>query len=379
MAYAEDPRVAEAKAKPIADVVHLLGIAGLKRMGHELVGPCPKCGGTDRFGVNLRKGVFQCRICGAKGDGLGLVMFDRGLDFRAALTWLCGEVDGISDADRKARIDKAREVARKAEAAAERERQKVIADAHRLWEQGHRPEGTAVEAYLSRRAIDVAALGGFASSIRFHPDLPYAHHIDGKWQVVHRGPAMICAIQNAEGRFSALHRTYLDLDQPKGKACILHPLTGEALDAKKGLGSKKGGTIRLTGGRRSGTLVMAEGIETTFSAWMADPASDAMFWAGVDLGNMGGRRLRGKGQKFAGIPDMDDDRAFLPPPWVTRLVFVMDGDSDPRETRATLEAGLRRAKLKNPALVTQIAPCPEGRDLNDVLMGVVAEVPLDGE
>jgi hypothetical protein len=67
---------------------------------------------------------------------------------------------------------------------------------------------------------------------------------------------------------------------------------------------------------------------------------------------------------------MEDDRAFLPPRGLARLVFVQDGDSDPKETRAKLQSGLRRAKLRDPGLVIQIARCPEGRDSNDVLMGV---------
>jgi hypothetical protein len=367
---ADDPRLIEAKARPIADVVHLLGLAGLKRAGHELVGPCPRCGGRDRFGVNLRKGLFQCRVCGAKGDGLALVMWDRDLGFLDALTWLCGPATGVDDDERQARVAKARAAMKAAEDRAERERARIIADARRLWEAGQRPEGTAVEAYLARRAIDIRAVGTFAPCIRFHPDLPYAHHIDGRWQTIHRGPAMMAAVQNAAGKFSALHRTYLDLDQPKGKALIRHPQTGEALDAKKGLGSKKGGAIRLSGARQSATLVMAEGIETTFSAWMANPARDAMFWAGIDLGNMGGRAARGKGLRHAGMPDMDDDRAFLPPAGVTRLVFVMDGDSDPVATRATLESGLRRAMVARPGLQGQIVRAPTGKDLNDVLMGV---------
>lgn len=366
---AEDSRLIEAKAKPIQEIVHLLGIQGLQRAGHELVGPCPQCGGRDRFGVNLRKGLFLCRRCGATGDGIALVMFDRGLDFKEALTWLCGEAEGISEAERKARVAKAREAMRQADERAERERQKVIADARRLWDQGQRPEGTPVEEYLSRRAIDIRRLGGFASCIRFHPDLPYAHHIDGSWQTIHRGPAMISAVQNAAGRFSALHRTYLDLDQPKGKALIHHPQTGEVLDAKKGLGSKKGGAIRLTGKRSAPVMVMGEGIETTLSAWMGAPESGAMFWAGIDLGNMGGRKLRGRGLQYAGLPDLDDEGAFLPPCGVRELVFVMDGDSDPRATRATLEAGLRRAMLARPGLKGRIAKAPDGKDLNDVLMG----------
>lgn len=376
---ADDPRLAEAKARPIAEIVAMLGLAGLKPAGHELVGPCPKCGGRDRFGVNTRKGLFQCRVCGIAGDGLRLVMEIQGLDFKAALTWLCGDAVGVSEAERKARLAKAREAQRRAEERAEAERRKVIADARRLWEQGQRPEGTPVQDYLLRRAIDPTLLGGFASCIRFHPDLPYAHHIDGRWVTVHRGPAMICAVQNAEGRFSALHRTYLDLDQPKGKAVIRHPQTGEVLDAKKGLGSKKGGAIRLSGGRVSDTLIMAEGIETTFSAWHGAVSTmpDAMFWAGIDLGNMSGRQESGK--RHSGLPDLDDDRAFVPPAHVRLLIFVMDGDSDPKATRAKLEAGARRAMLKRPGLRAKIAPAPNGFDLNDVLMGAVSEAAPDGE
>ncbi|WP_245999238.1 hypothetical protein [Paracoccus methylarcula] len=52
-----------------------------------------------------------------------------------------------------------------------------------------------------------------------------------------------------------------------------------------------------------------------------------------------------------------------------RLVFVQDGDSDRRLTRAKLEAGLRRAMLLRPGLSGAIAYPGDGRDLNDILMG----------
>lgn len=133
------------------------------------------------------------------------------------------------------------------------------------------------------------------------------------------------------------------------------------------LGSKKGGAIRLT--RAASTLVMGEGIETTMTAAAANVIPGAGYWAGVDLGNMSGRRESGKGMKFAGRPDLDDDEAFLPPPGVERLVYIMDGDSDPKDTRSKLEAGLRRAMIHRPGLRGQIAHVGEGKDLNDVLMG----------
>lgn len=365
----DDVRVAEARAMPIATIVELLALPSLSHAGHALVGPCPKCGGKDRFSVHLLKGVFQCRRCEIKGDGIALVMAVRGIDFPDALTLLCGAVTEIGQEERERRLARARKAQAEVDARADRERQKAVADARRIWKDGQRCEGTAVEAYLRRRAIDMVALGGWPPCLRFHPDLPYAHHIDGGYRTIHRGPAMLAAIQGRDGRFAAVHRTYLDLAQPKGKAVILHPGTGEALDAKKGLGSKKGGTIRLSGFRTADTLIMAEGIETTLSAWMANPASPAMFWAGVDLGNMGGKRQRGPGLSHAGLPDLEDARAFLPPRGLARLVYVQDGDSDPRDTRATLQAGLRRAMAHDPGLRGQIVRAPDGKDLNDVLMG----------
>ena len=42
----------------------------LKRKGRELVGPCPSCGGDDRFSVTAKNGraVFQCRQCNPGRD-----------------------------------------------------------------------------------------------------------------------------------------------------------------------------------------------------------------------------------------------------------------------------------------------------------------------
>jgi hypothetical protein len=84
---------------------------------------------------------------------------------------------------------------------------------------------------------------------------------------------------------------------------------------------------------------------------------------------MAGRRvLRGEGMKYRGIPDLDDDDAFFAPPWISRLIFIQDGDSEPRLTRAKLMSGLRRSKHYNPTLRIQIAHAGDGMDLNDVLM-----------
>jgi hypothetical protein len=69
----------------------------IERRGINLVGrvdrcgPCPQCGGHDRFSINVRKQVFLCRACGARGDVIALVRFIDGCNFREAVERLTGE------------------------------------------------------------------------------------------------------------------------------------------------------------------------------------------------------------------------------------------------------------------------------------------------
>jgi hypothetical protein len=49
-----DDMVDIARAIPIEDELARRGIR-LRRQGRELVGPCPRCGGRDRFAVNVPK------------------------------------------------------------------------------------------------------------------------------------------------------------------------------------------------------------------------------------------------------------------------------------------------------------------------------------
>lgn len=353
-----------------AEIAHRLGIQGLVRTGREMVGPCPQCGGRDRFGINLTKRVFQCRKCGGNGGNIDLVMFVMGMDFPAALDWLCGSVEGITPEERRDRERKAAENKRRNDARAEAERQKVIAQARELWQAAAPAQGSPVHDYLALRGVDPGLYPQLPRCLRYHPDLAYTVQQEGRWVEVHRGPAMLAAIQGPDGRFRGLHRTWFDLGCAKGKPEILHPVSGERLKVKKSLGSVKGGAIRLTDAARvPPVLVMGEGIETTLTALLADVPPGAAYWAGISLGNMAGQRRLGAGLKYAGLPDLGDAEAFVPPPGVQRLIYVMDGDSEPRLTRAQLLAGIRRAMVLRPGLVGQIVPCPAGVDLNDVLMG----------
>lgn len=372
-----DPRLAEAKAMSIADVAARLELGNLRRAGAELVGPCPQCGGQDRFGINLRLGLFQCRKdCGphAKGDQVALVQHVLGLDFRAALEWLCGPAQGLSEAERAERRRKAAAARRAQQEYASRARERSIRAARDIWFAAQPAEATPVRDYLSRRGIPRDLLPELPISLRYDPMARYMVPVAGsrrEFRTLHEGPAMVAAVVDPDNRVVAVHRTWLDLDQPQGKLVLHDPDNPDRLlPAKKVLGSKKGAAIRLHLPAAADTMIVAEGVENTLSAMIAEPIPRRQaYLCGVDLGNMSGRRKLGPGLKYAGIPDMDDADAWLPPPWVRRLVFVQDGDSDPRLTRARLEAGLRRAMLTVPGLTAQIIHAGEDRDLNDILMG----------
>jgi hypothetical protein len=91
MNVAFEELVERARAVPIESEIARRGGLGLKRKGKELIGPCPRCGGDDRFAVSLAKQVFLCRQCGAKGDVIDLGVFLDGSDFTHAVTALAGE------------------------------------------------------------------------------------------------------------------------------------------------------------------------------------------------------------------------------------------------------------------------------------------------
>ncbi|MBO9451460.1 hypothetical protein J7426_14395 [Tropicibacter sp. R16_0] len=377
----DDPRVAEAKARSVPELVDRLEIAGLSQVSGELIGPCPLCGGDDRFGINLTSKRFQCRRCEIKGgDTIALVMQVLRKTFPQALTWICGDLPpDLSPEERRRRKAKAEASQKRTEDQAEKKRQDAIKAAKRIWEQGEPPRETPVEAYLVEFRGLKGVLDVIGKSLRFHPDLPYMQMRDGEWVELHRGPAMLAAVQSPDGHGRCVHRTWLDLNEPDGKLVLrdkdgapLVDANGKRPKVKKTLGSKQGGAIRLITPKVTDTIIMGEGIETTLTAYVAGPPElrGAAFWAGVDLGNMAGQPERIPGKKWSNLPKLDQTKpSFVPPEWVRRLIYIKDGDSQPTMTQAYLERGLHRARSLRPGLETAIVSPPSGLDLNDVLLG----------
>ena len=367
MSYQEDPRLIEARAIPMAELVDRLGIARLRPMASELIGPCPLCGGRDRFGINLRSNAFLCRKCDLRGgDQIALVRGVLNMDFKSALQWLCGDAPATLDpAELERRRKRAAAADRKQKAASERYRRRAILDARAIWAKSRPGHLGVVPAYLVARGIQPDNLPCIPQALRFITDHPYVKKIGRDYVTLHRGPCMIAGVLNTAGELAAVHQTWVDRAPPHGKATITHK--GESFPAKLVRGSKKAGAIRLHTPVGAEVLVMGEGIETTLSALVAQPFENAAYWAAVDLGNMAGRMQRLPGTKHSGLPDMTDTDAFVPPAWAKRLVYIMDGDSEPAMTRAKLECGLRRAMALRPGLQGQIVHAGAGVDLNDVL------------
>src|SRR5438094_9406605 len=85
----------------------LLGLIGadtwLKKVastrGGEFAGPCPFCGGRDRFRVQPERGLWWCRGCGGERweDAIAYVMRRDGVGFPEA----CARLDGRPAAPRR--------------------------------------------------------------------------------------------------------------------------------------------------------------------------------------------------------------------------------------------------------------------------------------
>jgi hypothetical protein len=85
--------VQRARGVPIEAEIVRRGIT-LAGNGVERIGPCPKCGGTDRFAIHLKKQCWNCRQCKKEtdtGDVIGFTQWIDDCDFIAAVQKLTGE------------------------------------------------------------------------------------------------------------------------------------------------------------------------------------------------------------------------------------------------------------------------------------------------
>jgi hypothetical protein len=356
--------------------------------GLDRAGPCPMpgCGGTDRFSIHTKKNLFRCRQCDIAGEGvIKLVMLTQGVDFTPACEIITGrKADAPFDPERAAEIRRENEAAEAQRAAeAERYRQKARKEGYEIWQARSKdPARLLVLEYLRIRGVLTSDLMLVFNQIRLgqHDALPYMDRTTtGPWVQLAKVPAMLAPIQMADGRFGAVHRTWLDLESPKGRLQLKHPDTGKDLETKKAWGIKQGGAIRLFTPADAGRIVMGEGIETTLTALAHNFEPETAYWAGVDVGNMVGRARRDDDGKLRqDLPDLDDLDCWQPPDWCAELIYLGETEKAERNTNEKLIRGLLRAQILRrraretnpdlPKLETAFVEPPEGGgDLNDLV------------
>lgn len=279
-------------------------------------GPCPACGGTDRyrFDNRNRRGDFFCNGCGA-GSGFDLLMRVHGWNFSQTLKRVA-EVAGLaSDCNTlpPLRTTAMPDVA---------PRIPLDADGLALWDSCARITGVA-RSYLETRGCRLPPHDG---DLRYHGALP---HPSG-----YIGPALVALVTDAvTDEPLTLHRTWIQADGNKADVDVPRLL----LPGHK----KKGGVIKLWPSESVHFgLGIGEGIETCLAASHAF----SPVWATVDAGNLGQLPV------LAGIESL--------------LIF---SDNDPAGIKAANDAA-RRWKAAG-CSVRVVMPPTKGADIADLVAG----------
>jgi phage/plasmid primase-like uncharacterized protein len=316
-----------ARAIPIDDEVLRRGYQ-LKRKGSQLEGPCPVCGGTDRFFVTPKKNVWGCRHCEKGGDVISLVQHVEGINFIDAVEMLSGERLRNVDADKIRRMTAEAERKRAAQEEADRryaeEQYKV---AMRIWDDAVCIWDTPAQKYLESRCCDGMFPPDRDTVLRYHP-----HCLFG----LGTQPCLIALIRNIE------------TDQPQAIQRTAITPDGKKIE-RRTLGPKAGGAIKLwPQSAVRDRLVVGEGMETVLSTALhiKDPATRLdPAWALIDAGNL------------AALPVIAG---------VNTLVVLADHDVSGKGQKAAEECAQRWAGTGRE--VIPLMPEVPGTDFNDVVM-----------
>jgi phage/plasmid primase-like uncharacterized protein len=278
-------------------------------------GPCPHCGGSDRFWLGVQKQMWGCRGCHPRGgDVIELVQWLDGCSFPAAVETLIGKQVARRQEKNYPQPAKPSEL--------DLER---IEDINRLWRDAE-PLTAAAIAYFEAREIPITDVPDQAG-LRFHCRCPW-----GSDNV----PCILGRYTTAIG------------NEPRG--LWRRPLTGEK---PKTLGPSANCVIRLWPDEDvSYGLVLGEGIETTLAAATRIEHRGALLqpaWAAGSSVNM---------------------RAFPVLTEISDLLLLVDHDFEKDGHRAGQEAAEECARRWTDAgrYVTRLIPTELGTDFNDMVV-----------
>jgi len=276
-------------------------------------GPCPLCGGRDRYRFDDREGTgsYFCNQCGA-GSGLILVKKKNGWDHKQA----CDEVDKI--------IGKAGTP--KAPPLYGRDSSRALAAINRAIADARQPE--VVSRYLTRRGLSVTSpvLLGDARAPYYVEEVG----ANGKkqYRLVGRYPAVIAPIIGPDGSLRSAQRIY---DAPGLEACKkVMPRVNTIAEA----------AVRLFDPGEE--LGVAEGIENALAAY---ELFHVPTWAGLSDNGV---------------------KTFQPPPGPHRLHVFADNDVSFAGQAAAYDLAKRLRSDKSLTVEVHVPPDPD-TDWLDVL------------
>lgn len=283
-------------------------------------GPCPKCGGTDRYHFSNKygRGDAYCRHCGHL-DGFQLLMAALGIGFAEARSTVMS-LAGLSDETLETVRPRQTHEATPEQPAKPTQRVRNLIRESCLVENCE-----PAVLYLASRALWPLPQG---HSLRAHPSVEY-------WQEgkrIGRYPALVAAVRDVNGELVTAHVTYLT---PSGEKLqqleprkILSPMT-----------ARVGCAVRLM--THGDTLGIAEGIETALSASIMH---EVPTWAALNTSLLA---------KFA------------PPQNVKKLIIFADRDIAGLDAAAKLMERLQgRVRLE--------IRTPRSKDWNDALRSAQA-------
>lgn len=276
-------------------------------------GPCPACGGKDRFRFDNKRGRgdFYCNQCGS-GDGFKLIMLTTGCTFIEARKRVLDQAGIVQSKQTTVIIPCGTD-----EEAISRPTRRVTS----LLRESCKPEDCEpVMRYLESRSLWPMTR---EHGLRAHPSVEYWH--DRRRIGVF--PALVAPVRDINGELVTMHVTYLD-----GKGCKIADYESRKL--LSGLVGREGCAVRL--GEYSDSLGIAEGIETALSA---ERLHGITVWAALNTSLLA---------------------RFIPPRGVTKLVIYADRDV------AGLDAASKLMERLQGRIQLQIR-MPQSKDWNDAL------------
>lgn len=282
-------------------------------------GPCPACGGADRYTFDNRtgRGDFFCRGCGA-GDGFALLQRVHGWQFNETLRRVA-EVAGINSSQGASNCP-----LRPSHAASTDQPARPPARVRDLLRDSCLPDAVEdVVAYLTSRGLWPLPAG---CTLKAHATAEYWHDRER----IGRYAALLATVRDNAGAAVTAHITYLQhgrklaAHEPRK---LLSPLTG-----------RSGCAVRLL--PLDGDLLgIGEGLETSLAAYQLHQLPT---WAALTAVLLA---------------------RFEPPAQVRRLVIFADRDAPGLEAAARLIE-----RLQGRVHVELRLPPPQHKDFNEVLM-----------